>query len=85
MHKREMPQKGVSFNAALGELPTAPLEMHTYVGSFDLKAIRERMAFGAQDDRVEYDNEVPTFIVVVSAGVCGAHVGPGLRRQWNSA
>ena len=37
-------------HSPLGELPTIPLMTQTSMGSFDLKAIRKRMAFGAQDD-----------------------------------
>jgi hypothetical protein len=41
--------KGISTNA---ELPARPMKLLDCMGSFDLKAIRLRMAFGAQDDRI---------------------------------
>ena len=44
--------KGISKTKAGSEFPDAPVLASVYVGSFDLKTIRERMVFRAQDDKV---------------------------------
>lgn len=43
--------KGISKTAARDEFLDAPLLISENTRSFDLKAIRKRMAFCAQDDR----------------------------------
>jgi hypothetical protein len=46
-----MTQKGISTTSPQGEFLAAPLLTFDDAGSFDLKAIRERMAFRAQDEK----------------------------------
>jgi hypothetical protein len=44
--------RGISKTAFRGKFRDAPLVIMKNMRSFDLKAIRKRMAFGAQDDRI---------------------------------
>jgi hypothetical protein len=47
-----MAPKGIAGTDPEGEFPDTPLPALRNMGSFDWKAIRERMAFGAQDDNL---------------------------------
>ncbi len=50
MRQPQMAPKGILTAAQLRELLKGAGDANK--GSFDLKAIRKRMAFGAQDDRI---------------------------------
>jgi hypothetical protein len=55
MIEARMACKGISKRKAWSEFPDTPLADSRNMRSFDLKIIRERMVFHAQDDKVRLD------------------------------
>src|SRR5215469_4944157 len=56
--------RGISITTACGKFPDAPPLTLNCMGSFDFKTIRERMAFGAQDDSTQQNEDMKSAIQV---------------------